>query len=116
MPIKDELLKRKKQIWIVLILLIILIIAAIIYLLLMFFKEPQTIINENINQASIPTPQIITPSTFNVGDSRILADVEALSNVPLTTEEEKQNITFIASSFAERFGSYSNQSNYQNFD
>jgi hypothetical protein len=117
MPIKDEIIKRKKQIWIVLIFLILLIIAAIIYLMLVFFKGPEIAnVNENLNQIPMPAPQIITPSTFNVGNSRVLADVQALSNIPISNEADKQNILFIASSFAERFGSYSNQSDYRNFE
>lgn len=83
--------------------IIILIIAAIF---LLFFRKKET-----------PAP---TPTEAPVNVNAAPAPVELNVNVPITapplTDEEKlkSDLSRLASAFAERFGSYSNQSNFEN--
>jgi len=117
MAIKEEFKKRKNIIWLIIILLL-LIIAVLIYLFLTYFKQPRQILtnyNANLNQAGLPA-QITAPTTFNNPDLGVVAEIQGLNPKTEVKEEEKLNILFVASSFVERFGSYSNQSNYKNFD
>ena len=98
------------------------IIAAIIYLLLVYFKvtptTPPVNLNANLNQEAAlpdqPQPDLVT---FNNTNSSVKADLQGLNNeVEEVNETEQVSVLLIAESFAERFGSYSNQSDYQNLD
>jgi len=117
MAIKEELTKRKKIIWLIIILLL-LIIAVLIYLFLTYFRqssEVKTNLNANLNQAGLPA-QVPGPNVFNKPDLGVAAEIQGLNQGKAVSETEKQNVLFVASSFVERFGSYSNQSNYKNLD
>jgi len=117
MAIKEEFKKRKKIIWLIIILLL-LIIAVLIYLFLTYFKQPSgvtTNLNANLNQAGLPA-QAPSPNVFNKPDLGVAAEIQGLNQKKVVSQTEKQNVLFVASSFVERFGSYSNQSNYKNFD
>ncbi len=107
--------KKKKFIWLLLVLLL-LIIAVIVYLLLSKYNVLTPLINlnenKNVNQI-VNVPPAPAPS-FNTPDSGILAQVQ--SKTQSVAQVEKTNAIFTASTFAERFGSYSNQSNYKNLD
>ncbi len=118
--IKNKLTKNKRLIWLILLLLLLLIIAAIIYLVLVYFQAPPSTVvntnNNNLNQiAVLPNGQTIMPSEFNQPDSEVLLDLGG--NVETeATQQNQANVLFVAQAFAERFGSYSNQSNYMNLD
>ncbi len=115
----ENLTKRKKVIWLIIILIIILIIAALIYLLYNYFgaapPEKEVNLNENLNQAPVVEEPPVIPD-FNKADLNVLADLKALSEEEIINEEAGVDVLFVAQSFAERFGSYSNQSDYRNFD
>jgi len=116
MAINEGLNKRRRTVLII-ILLLLLIIAALIYLYLSYFRKVIfTPVNQNINVNVPLTPTVIQPTTYNNPNMYVLADVENTAGAAPTSERTKQNILFIASSFTERFGSYSNQSNFKNFD
>ncbi|MFA5188478.1 MAG: hypothetical protein WC460_03895 [Patescibacteria group bacterium] len=115
MAIRDELTKRKKVIWLIIILLLILIIGAIVYLLLIYFKVPILNNNTSPNLNQVPVQPGAAQPIFNTPNTGVTAEIQELNNtVPVNTDQ--QNVIFIASSFAERFGTYSNQGNYKNFD
>jgi len=117
MALKEEIIKRKKVIWLLLILLLLLIIAAIIYLLLFYYKiSPAGVTNNNGNLNQPVIPKATTPVTFNQPNPEVMAEVQGLNPTAAVNTSEKKGATFIATSFAERFGSYSNQSNYKNLD
>lgn len=114
---REQVQKNKRILWLVIIILLILIIAALIYLYLVFYNsptEPVSDLNNNANQ-TIPAPEITPPGldTYNQPNSAVLADIEA--EVGANGESMDENIILVANSFAERFGSYSNQSDYLNF-
>lgn len=120
--LKEKATKTKKIILLVILLLLILIIAAIIYLLLVYFKvtptTPPVNLNANLNQEAAlpdqPQPDLVT---FNNTNSSVKADLQGLNNeVEEVNETEQVSVLLIAESFAERFGSYSNQSDYSNLD
>jgi len=116
MAINEGLNKRRRTVLII-ILLLLLIIAALIYLYLSYFRKAIfTPVNQNINVNVPLAPTVIPPTTYNNPNMYVLADVENTAGAAPTSERTKQNILFIASSFTERFGSYSNQSNFKNFD
>jgi len=109
--------KRKKFIWLILILLLLLIIAIVIYLLLPRYMPPvpvQTNVNVNINQPVTPAAPT-SPQAFNTANTGVLADLLAQAGSQPNAEEQR-TLLFTASAFAERFGSYSNQSGYKNLD
>jgi len=113
----NEGLKRRRIIILIIILLLLLIIAALIYLYLNYFqKQIIAPVNQNINISVPLAPTVIPPTTYNNPDVYVLADVENTAKTAPSSERTKQNILFIASSFSERFGSYSNQSDFKNFD
>ncbi|OGY42130.1 MAG: hypothetical protein A2Y67_01950 [Candidatus Buchananbacteria bacterium RBG_13_39_9] len=119
MAVKDELNKRKKLLWLIIILLL-LIIAATIYLLMVYFKITP-VFNYNTNvPAPAPTalPSPTTPGSYNQPKTTVLADLKGINEGTGITisEPEQTSMLFAATSFAERFGSFSNQSNYKNFD
>lgn len=113
--LKEQLTKRKKIIWLIIILLLLLILAAIIYLFLVYFKKLPGISNQNLNLNQAPVP-VVQNNVFNTPNAGVLADVQGLTGQIATSEAAKQSVLFIATSFTERFGTYSNQSNYKNFD
>ena len=119
--LRGPITKRKKFIWLILILLFLLIIAAIIYLLLVYFQvaEPGTAnLNANLNQSPVGVvEQPVRPDDFNQANSNVLADLKAINGEePEINAEEEVDVLLVAEAFAERFGSYSNQSDYQNLD
>ncbi|MBN1326063.1 hypothetical protein JW977_03755 [Candidatus Falkowbacteria bacterium] len=114
--IQTESNKKRKFIWLLLFLLLI-IIAVILYLILARYNIISGPINVNINNQNINEPATVpvtTTPTFNTPDSTILSQM--LDTAPIVIEVQKSNAVFTASTFAERFGSYSNQSNYKNLD
>ncbi len=116
---KQKLTKSKRLIWLILLLLLLLIIAALIYLALVYFKAPPPSLvnaNTNLNQVPVlPVGQTVMPNTFNNPDSEVLADLGGAA-APEIEQQKQANVLFVAQAFAERFGSYSNQSNYTNLD
>jgi len=113
--LKQNVKKSKKYIWLILILLLLLLIAAIIYLILTYQGKINPI--ENTNEVSdTGTIEPVQPGDFNKPDGGVVSDLVALNGGEDTDQEEISNLLFIASSFAERFGSYSSQSEYQNLD
>lgn len=117
--LKEGLTKRKKIIWLIIILLLLFIIAAIIYLFLVYFQAPlpTTNLNVNLNQAPVTLLQpVSTPADFNNPNTGVLADLQAMDDDEPINEAEQVDVILIAKSFAERFGSYSNQSDYSNFN
>lgn len=118
--LKLQVNKTKKRIWLILILLLILIIAALIYLFLNYYKpapaEQQPNINPNVNnETPAPVNSQFNPASFNNPDPAVVADIQGLNgNNEEPPVEEAASV--IAEAFAERFGSYSNQSDYANLD
>ncbi|MFA5248146.1 MAG: hypothetical protein WC415_02780 [Patescibacteria group bacterium] len=105
--------KNKKTLWIILAVLVITILAVIVYLLF-FFKWPgDSPLNVLVN--NMKTVNKIVKEALPV-DENIKEAKLAEKDTPAPTNEEIDRYTAvkIASSFAERFGSYSNQSDYGN--
>ncbi len=117
MPInKEALTKNKRLLWLLIIIILLLIIAVVIYLIFFQLKPVvPVVVNQNLNQAA-PLPLVNQPTVFNNTNSQVLADVQGVSPAPEVAGGEKQSVTFIATSFAERYGTYSNQSGFRNFD
>jgi flagellar basal body-associated protein FliL len=119
---KKQATKTKKIIILAVILLLLLIIAAIIYLLLTYFNvnqpSPQTNLNANTNQvAALPDQPLPDLTNFNNTNTTVLSDSQTLNGeVEEADQAEQVSVLLIAEAFAERFGSYSNQSNYANLD
>jgi len=117
--LKEKATATKRFIWLLIIILLLLILAAAIYLLLTYFKPASTNqvkVTGNVNTVVPPT---VPPAagSFNKPDSGVLADLQGMNpNQENITPAQQTNLLFAASSFAERFGTYSNQSNYKNFD
>ncbi len=116
---QNQVTSRKKRslLWILLILLL-LIAAILIYLYLFYFKpKPVTEninINQNTNQTISPTAPATT--TFNNTNASVLTDIQAATGGNQSgNQNEQNNAILIATAFTERFGSYSNQSDYRNF-
>lgn len=118
--LKLQVKKTKKRIWLILILLLILIIAALIYLFLSYYKPAPSQPQENLNNGNVnePPAAVNLPAnlnSFNNPDPAVVADIQGLNgNAPEPTKEEAAAV--VAEAFAERFGSYSNQSDYANLD
>ena len=113
---KEDLIKNKRLLWLLIIVILLLIIAVIIYLLFFQYKPSAPVaFNQNLNQAAA-LPPIKAPQVFNNTNAQVLADVQGINPKESINENEKQNFTFIATSFVERFGSFSNQGGYKNFD
>ena len=107
---------NKRKIIILLVILLLLIIIAAVYIYLNYFQtEPVSppVLNQNINESAVF--EAVPLAEFNQTTPEVLADVLP-SNGSVGVEEETDDAVFISSSFVERFGSYSNQSNYKNFD
>jgi hypothetical protein len=86
---------------------LILIIAAILLILLIVFL-------------SIPwkkkAPAVMVPTSTIIGQELVL-DVNAVPDIEVTEEDRaKATITTVAKNFAEIYGTYSNQSNFQNVE
>ena len=116
--IKDKATNFKKIIWLIIIILLLLIITAAVYLFLTYYKGiPRQInSNQNTNQIVAPQPAPVPPSSFNKPNAGVLTDLQALNpNQETISADSQNNLLFAATSFAERFGSYSNQSDYKNF-
>ncbi|MCX6744332.1 MAG: hypothetical protein NTX82_02300 [Candidatus Parcubacteria bacterium] len=109
--------KKRSLLWILLILLL-LIAAILIYLYLFYFKPGPVTENVNINQNTNQAVLPIAPATtsFNNTNASVLMDIEATTGGnQANNQNEQNNAILIATSFTERFGSYSNQSDYRNF-
>ena len=114
--------RRKNKMRWLLFILIILIILALIYLLYLYLNssqvEPDANLNDAINQTVAPAPpSIIIPQV--IVDSESLSDAQVLNGeegIPSEFQPQANSAQLIATSFTERFGSYSNQSNYRNLD
>ncbi len=107
--------KSKRLLWLILLILFLFIIAAIIYLVLNYYQAPQED-DINLNQ-TVPVPEIIPPGIdeFNQPSSSILLDIEA-ENGEVSEPVKENGILLVSTAFVERFGSYSNQSDYTNLD
>jgi hypothetical protein len=111
--------KNKKILLIVGSILVIIILAAVVYFLF-FFKWPGVSpLNVLVNNAKIVNKIVKENLPAGGGsptekEAKIVAD----QNSPAPSSEEMERYTAgkIASSFAERFGSYSNQSDYGNIN
>lgn len=107
--------KRKSKLWLLL-LLLFLIIALLVFLFLFYFQaKPVTNGNLNQNQNQIVLPEGST-GPLNNGNTAILTDLKAANGGDNTVKvDEQNNAILIATSFTERFGSFSNQGDYRNF-
>jgi hypothetical protein len=114
--LRKKVTKKKEIMWLIIILLLFLIIAALLF----FFYRPKgtqtQVPGTNVNTNQQPVTNQTVPNQFNTPDTNVLADLQAINNKPEADQKELENILFFASSFAERFGSYSNQGEYKNFD
>lgn len=109
--------RRRKSLRWLLILIILLILAILVYLFLFYFKPKPATNNVNINQNVNQTTSPNTPaaSTFNTANPGVLSDLQAANGGQPTFQNEQNNAMLIASSFTERFGSFSNQGSFRNF-
>lgn len=118
MAFEQDVEKRKKKTIILILLLLLLVIAVLVYLLLIYYKV-ESPINFNVNTNTPSGPQIVNlpePGKFNQSDSNVLADVKALNGGGTNPNlAEQGQASLVAAAFVERFGSYSNQGNYDNF-
>lgn len=112
--LRDFYTNKKKIIWLIIILLLL------ILALLLFFYWRQTRVSEpvqpivNLNEI---VPLNTAPATFNSPSPAVIGDLQGLNNLPeVATPQEQADVLFTASAFAERFGSYSNQSDFSNLD
>jgi len=96
---------NRKTIGILIILAGLIILGLIIYYLF-FYNFNQAIVPEQKTATSTPTKIIATTTT----------PIKKIINIKTYTKEElsKDELVRLAAAFAERYGSYSNQSNYQN--
>jgi len=118
-PLSEQLKKRKKIIWLIIILLLLLIILGLVYFLVVYNKlgKQNINVNENLNQPTGMLPTNGLPASANTPNSAVLADLQGLNTgTPSVNENEQIDVQFLAKDFAERFGSYSNQSDYKNLD
>jgi len=109
--------RRKRSLLWLLILLLLLIAAILIYLYLFYFKPKPVTENININQNvnQVISPNAPATTTFNNADPGVLSDLQATAGNPQNSQSQENSAVLIAASFAERFGSFSNQSDYRNF-
>ena len=113
MALKDFFTKRR-TILLIIIVLFLIIIAVLIYLWQAYYKAPSNVIlNQNLNQAGLPS--VNAPLPFNTPNAGVLADVRSAETGVIITPAEQSAALFTAQSFAERFGTYSNQNGYKNF-
>jgi len=95
--------KQQRNTLIITVFIIIVILAVVAWLLWQQFnQEDEPIVNENINQA--------------VNTGVVVVNVNVNTGTPLINEEnvEDLEISRVAILFAERFGSFSTEANYQN--
>jgi hypothetical protein len=115
MPIIEKFknAKTRNKILIILGLLILLfILGYLIYILtLKYFQPPAAPAPENVNQAALPSPAAVN---FNAEVSTNYIANESIASEKAKMQKEGTAL-LVAASFAERFGSFSNQDNYQNF-
>ena len=103
-------MKNKKTIGVVIILIGIFALVGFIYL--MFFNEPsEELTPEEIEEQAQQEQAQVTPQQIEIAPQRAVINAGQPAEKKGVTEDELKQI---ASSFAERFGSYSNQSNYGN--
>lgn len=112
--LKEKITSNKKIIWLIILLLLLILAALLFY----FFRKSNVVLPTNqpanINQV---VPVVTVPSTFNTPSSEVVAEVSGLNNLPaVATPAEQADVLFTANAFAERFGSYSNQSAFSNLD
>src|SRR4030042_4855441 len=105
--------KRKNKHWL-LIILVILILLIIFYFLFLYFRsvsqEQVPNVNSIINQAVTPAPPSTVIAPPVVIDAGSLADAQVINEgTPARNPAEETSAVFIATSFSERLGSYSNQ-------
>lgn len=113
--LREKLTKNKRLIWLIIILLLLLIIAGIIYLLY-FYPRPQAPVNLNNNLNQGLPLDFGGPTSFNQPSAEILSELKGVNGLEEAPEETQTQILFVANAFAERFGSYSNQSDFKNLD
>jgi hypothetical protein len=118
---------NNKKIFIIIAVVLALFLAGLFYFMLTYdFKE------DKINRRSAPSKQqnefgqddntnrISVNNTDNKGDgeSRTVTHEEEKESIKINDKDNftENNLKNLASSFSERFGSYSNHSNYGNFD
>ena len=102
-------MNRRTLTIIILSLLILLLIIGIIYFIF-FFKAPATVTPKPTTSQPSTTGQLASSTTVNQAQP-----VKNTSAQPATSEELTQfTLKKMAGSFAERLGSYSNQSNFSN--
>lgn len=90
------------------------ILTAVLWLV--FFNQqpsqaPQTNINQPINANQPSLPQLPVNTNANAG-----TEITAPATTYSDSERTRATLTRLAASFTERFGSYSNQSDYANFE
>ena len=102
--------RTKTAIWAILILLLLLI-GILIYLQLRQSVGPE----QPLSQETVtPQPGVLPPQ---ISDAGVIADIVARNGVQEdSTDAVEQNISLFASSFIERYGSFSNQSGFKSFD
>jgi hypothetical protein len=118
-PFQEQNKKSKRLLWLILIILFLFIIATIIYLVLNYYQSPQTQddLNVNLNQ-TVSIPEVIPPGIdeYNQPSSSIVVDIEAENGDIIEEPVEEGGVLLVSTAFVERFGSYSNQSDYANLD
>lgn len=91
------------------------IIAGVLWFVFFNQQQEQAVVQTNTNQsARLSTPSLPTNLPSSTGTSVNLTNISTPAYSP--TEQTKTTLTRLAASFAERFGSYSNQSDYANFE
>jgi len=106
---------RKKITTFFLILIALAILAAIIYVLFFCDFGAPAYVNKKSDQAASNTASsTTTPVKGLVG--KIITQKNSSTSVVNSNEFGEKDLKNMASSFAERFGSYSNHSNYNNID
>lgn len=108
---------RSKRNWIILlILLLLLVIGIVLYLYFIYFAQPAQPI-ENINQAANVNATQNTNTNNNTNTvSKLPPGFENLTPQEQEQQKKESEVLFFAMPFAERLGTYSNQSNFVNLD
>lgn len=108
---------NKRTITIIILSIVVILLLAGIFYFFFFFKFPGSIIPKVI-KTPVAQTEVTKESEFPVTSTPIIKQAETPKTTtakPATSEEvEKLTLVKIASSFAERLGSYSNQDNYAN--
>lgn len=103
---------NRKYIGVIIIIVGLVIIAAVIYFVFFYQQSAETTVNNEVNTTGENQPPANSVPTANI----VVPPNTAVINIePLTPEEVKiEDLKRMAGSFAERFGSFSNQADYGN--